>query len=725
MPIDTQQITTLLARWAVAVEPFWYAPADEPDLGCYGPGYIHWGVQSNFNYAAAMATLADQPGVATPDHWRSRALSALRFALASHHSGTRTGLNGERWGHSWISMLGIERAMHGIHRLMPSLSDEDQSALRRVLVSEADWLLHHGHRGGHVGVIADLWNSSGRNAPESNIWAGALLWRTAQMFPSETAAPAWEELAHAYLINGVSVPADATDDTLVAGKPVRARHVGANFFPNYALDHHGYLNVGYMAICVSNAALLHFDMRQLGLARPASLDHHQGDLWAVLRRFIFPDGRLARIGGDSRVRYSYCQEYLLPSLLYAADRWGDPHALALARRQIDLIQTEMDAADEAPEGMPTGGTFYGRRLGWMRAANPHYFTRLESDRACVLAMALNYAPLVSAPPAPAQPFEASVGGGWIEAEHGAVMQRSATRLASFSWRAYGLTQAMCQPPNCSDLAEWQFNLCPQVRFLGDDGSVPGRHRRLLRQQTEAFDGGFVTCGAVMEGVDIRVDEGANCTDQAVTHIAFAALPDDHTCLALQYVVAAPDRVGYTVDVKSLHLNLPNDLFNGFRRHVYTHAGRHELSSPVAAAERIDLDGSWLNVEDKIGLVSLYGGTQFVIDRSPQRRGGRYASLLVDEICLQVEGRTLRRAPNEAICDVGFAVISSIDSLATAQVTGDPLIFEPAGVRGVSIHGQDGVRYALVANFGTTDEEIDVLGRRVVLAAGQAAVVRVR
>jgi hypothetical protein len=233
MPINNQQITTLLARWAAAVEPFWYASADEPELGCYGPGYIHWGVQSNFNYAAAMATLANQPGVDNPDHWRSRALSALRFALASHLSGERRGLNGERWGHSWISMLGIERAMHGVHRLTPHLTAEDHTALRRVLISEANWLLHHGHRGGHAGVIADLWNSSGRNAPESNIWAGALLWRSAQMFPDEANAPDWEERAHAYFINGVSVRADVADDTIVAGKPVRERHVGANFFPNY------------------------------------------------------------------------------------------------------------------------------------------------------------------------------------------------------------------------------------------------------------------------------------------------------------------------------------------------------------------------------------------------------------------------------------------------------------------------------------------------------------
>jgi hypothetical protein len=713
MSVSNDQVVALLARWAAAVEPFWVSLDDSQDLGCYGPGYIHWGVQSNFNYAAAMATLAAQPYVEQAEHWRRRALAALRFALATHLTGTRKGLNGEQWGHSWISMLGIERAMHGIALLMPFLTTEDRADLQRVLRSESNWLLHHGHRGGHAGVIADLWNSSGRNAPESNIWAGALLWRTAQMLPDDPEAAAWQERAHEYFINGISIPADAQDEREVAGKPVWARHVGANFFPNYALDHHGYLNVGYMAICLSNAAILHFDMKRQGLARPDSLDHHQGDLWQLLGRLIFPDGRLARIGGDSRVRYTYCQEYLLPALLYAADRWGDAHALDLAQRQVELMRREMETSDD--------GTFYGRRLRWMREANPHYFTRLESDRACVLAMLLNYSTLVEAPPPATESFVSSVAGVWIEPEHGAAMVRDANRLASFSWRAYGLTQALCQPPTESSLAEWSANLCPLVRFLGDDGAQPGRHRRLLRQQTEQFEGGFVVCGAVMEGVSIRVDEGANCTDQAVTQIAFAALPDGHTCLDLQHVVTAGDRVGYTVEVKSLHLNVPNDLFNGYSRRLQTAQGVLALTSPPERDEVIALNSSWLNVDGQLGLVHLYGGRGLCIDRTTKQRGGRYGSLFVEEICLGSETTTLRRLPNETLVDVGFAILSGVDAQATAAQIGGPLSFTDEGMRGVWVQGRDGVRYALVANFGSDLAQVDVFGQVVTLPAGSAQV----
>ena len=75
----------MLARWAQAVERHWTelddaghsssAPKDSA-LGCYGPGYIHWGIQSNWNYSATVATLAAQPGIKRADHWRGRALIA-------------------------------------------------------------------------------------------------------------------------------------------------------------------------------------------------------------------------------------------------------------------------------------------------------------------------------------------------------------------------------------------------------------------------------------------------------------------------------------------------------------------------------------------------------------------------------------------------------------------------------------------------------------------------
>jgi hypothetical protein len=725
------QPLALLRDWAVNAERHWYAISGRSGLGCYGSGYNAWGVQTNQKYLAALAALAVRgEGVAGLDRqWAlDRALAALRFSLASHVSGDGACTDGTQWGHTWISALGIERMMHGVYLLWPHLTERDRADLRRMLVSEAEWLFGHHHRGGAAGVIADVWNSSGKNAPESNLWNGALLWRTAAMYPDHPAAADWQERAHAFLVNSVSVAADAADETILAGKPVRERHVGANFFPNYALDHHGYLNVGYMVICVSNAAMLHFDCALHGLPRPETLDHHQADLWRLVRRLIFSDGRLARFGGDSRVRYAYCQEYLLPSLVYAADRLGDPHALALGDAQLDLIAQEAAFSGD--------GSFYGRRLAAMEGHSPYYYTRLESDRACALGQWITYrrlvdgnvvrrggfsripgesagqasgdiasAPVSTAGNPPLQSFESSVAGIWHEPEHGAVMHRSATRLASFSWRAFGLAQGMCQPPDDGHLAEWDSNLVGRVEFAADpypQHPKPPPGRKLIGYSTDTFAGGFVTCGAVIEGAEVDLAEGWTGHDLAAHHIAFAALPDGRTVVGLELIRLGNARA-LVRSVKGLHLNIPNDLYNEFTRTIMSEAGATVFASPPSRDEVVGLGGRWANVEGRLGVVGLYGAEELALSRSAQRRGGDYHSLFVDELCWPGISTPRWADAGTVLLDVGWAVLSGADADATRTCAADgrtlALAFGHASVRGAAVVGADGRTYVVVANFG--------------------------
>lgn len=700
----------LLARWAQAAEEYW---TDEDDLlGYYGTHYPHWGVQSNLNYAAAVATLASQEGAEESSLWRRRARSALRYTLATHLTGSRSCPNGARWGNTWISMLGIERALQGLRHILPDLSPADEESLRRVLLSEADWLLTP-KRGATAGVCAGLWNAQGNNCPESNIWSGCFLWRVATLFPEEPHADRWRQQAHRFLVNGVSVPSDADDTTCVAGRPVCAWHIGANFFPNYGLDHHGYLNVGYMAVCVSNVALLHFDLKQAKAQPPDSLYRHIADLWGVLRRFIFKDGRLCRIGGDSRVRYAYCQEYLLPCLLFAADYLGDPHALELADRLLALMEKEAEGGN---------GLFYARRLDWLRQHNPHYYARLESDRAVVLAMLLNYLPLIAAPPCPQETFEESVAGHWCEEAHGAVCHRSARRLASFSWRAaHGSAQGLCLPPDDGSMAEWWLNLCPAVRCLGDDGTLRQRHRRLVGYTIGQFEGGFVTCGSLREGVDVVIEEGASCTDQVTTSIAFAALPDGCTCVCLQYVEVAADRVVYLAELEDLRLVIPNDLFNGCQRTLFHADGRTVLCSPPERNTRMEIANRWLNVDDRLGVVVLYGSDRLLIDRCATRRAGRFRSLYTEEVCLHARQGVWKCEPGEVLADVGFAVLSGATAAETSARSGG-LFFSGEAFRGVWVEGKDGRRYAVVANF-SSDTQVVSVGTSQIEVGGRAAAVR--
>lgn len=679
----------LLHQWALHAEQYWSAA---PVGGFYGTGFNNWGVQTNQKYFGALSVLATAPDSPADRKWATqRALDALRFSLDSHRSGSGNCSDGARWGHTWISALGIERMFFGVHLLREVLTETDRTALRRVLTSEADWLLHSYQRGQHREITAGLWGESGKNDPESNIWNGALLWRTSVLYPDHPNRDCWRERAHCFLINGISIPDDEQSETIVAGKPVKKRFIGANFFPNYALDHHGYFNVGYMVICASNAAMLHFDLKAADLERPETLDHHQADLWRVLRRMIFSNGRLARIGGDTRVRYSYCQEYLLPTLLYAADHLGEKHGAELIEAQLQLIAQEAEYSSD--------GSFYGKRLAHIESENPYYFTRLESDRACALAMLLAYTPLVSLAGNATSTFEESVSGGWYEEEHGAALHRCPTRFASYSWRSHGRTQGLCLPPEMGHLAEWQQNLSSTVHFMGDENSPnPNIHRQVLWHKMETFPGGFSTCGEVAEGMNLKVAEGWAGSDTARHQIAFVALPDGHTIIGLERIRNA-DRRSYLREMKGLHFTFANDFYNDHQHHLIYEEGALLLREPSVPEETVSLRSRWTNIENRLGIIGLYGAEELALHRTQQRRGGSFRSLATEEICYPCELKMRVLAPNELSLDIGWAVIASADAMQTKQVFQTAKYFAVGDIRAVQLSGQDGKTYSLVSNFG--------------------------
>lgn len=675
-----------LERWPAYAQRYWWDDPQRPDLGCFGTGYNSWGVQTNQKFLGAYAVLAADPELdeqavgCSREALLDRALRALRFSLASHVSGDHHCADGARWGHTWISGLGIERMMHGVDAIAAHLTDADRDGLRRMLCSEAEALLS-------LPVQATRWAREGGNKPESNIWNGAILARAALRYPDAARAADWMERAHRFFLNGISVASDALEEREIAGRPLREWHVGANFFPNYALDHHGYLNVGYMVICLSNIAMFHYGCRLAGQTPPESLYHHAADLWAVVRRLIFADGRLMRVGGDSRQRYCYCQDYLLPTLFFCADYFADAHAPALEAGALDLIRQEQECNGD--------GGFLSRRLRTIQEMSPYYYTRLESDKAVVLSMNALWRRLRALPAAQAAvEYEASVAGSWEEPEHGVVLHRSPRRAASWSWRAREAPQGLCVPPSSGHRSEWCANMGGSVRLLGEQGA-----RSVVRHQQWSFPGGFLTVGEMQDNAKAVLAEGWNTSGQAPHQYAVAALPDERTMLVLEYC-----RVGiraYLSEVKGLKLNVANDLFNGGRRVYYSAAGA--ITAPGEAQGTTDLGAAWANVEDVVGVVGLYGAPTICLFQAGRRRASEVGdSLYYDELCFPCRTDVHDVPAGSVVLDCGSAVLSGAaraETEAFAREGVRVLFGEGEGVRAVQIRGADGAWYLLAANFG--------------------------
>lgn len=703
--------TRLLEPWVRAADAFLYVCPDRKNLTCYGPGYNGWGVQTQQKALAALAVLATAPDLNEDAVGFSRervlevALSMLRFNLESHIEGSYHCMDGTSWGHTWISVLGVERMMHGVEALEPYMTAQDHALLRQVVLSECDWLLDH------YDIAADPDGSSGQNKPESNLWNGSILHRAAVMYPDAHRRSEYQEKGSRFLVNSISVPSDATSAAVLDGKPVSEWFIGGNFFESFALNHHRYLNVGYMAICLSNIAMLHFTYRKLGRTAPDSLYHHVRELWSLVKRLTFPDGRLLRIGGDTRVRYCYCQDYAIPMWLLAEDLYDDAGIAGFEAGWLNIVQREMEHNGD--------GSYLSNRCSQLIHVSPNYYTRLESDRAVALSMGAYWRrviPSLSRPRAaaePALPERERVDLQWSDAFHGACFHRSSKRIAAWTWMAGEKPQGLCLPPEASDLAEWRWNMAGRIKGLGTKNEYD-----VLSHRETLFAGGFLTSGSVMAYSERLVTEQQVRDNLGVQHIVFAALPDDTTAAVMQYAVS--DFRSYLQSVQGLFLQIPNDLFNGNERRYHHAQGSLALPGFGSEAEVVRLGSAWVNIDDKIGVHSVYGGTEWHIVRPGRRQIGikhvddpdKYGMLYADELCSPYRDGLYVSDPNEVLLDLG-CIVRSGDVRSETQTYAETggavqLAMNGRDARGMLIAGANGKTYFLAANFAESEQEVAVL-----------------
>lgn len=675
--IDSDTYLELLRPFAAAMPEYLRAADFDPELRYFGTGEArNWPTQCNSKAFAMLVAMND-------DASRDTALRILRYILATHRSGPGRGTDGGQWGGTWISAGGsLGRMAFALDAVKEHLTRDDRAALRRVAISEADYLLDE------LPIQAGIEAAGGRNKPESNLWNGSFLLRTALEYPEHARAEAYREKGLKLLLNGVCIPADLASDELFGGKPLKSLLAGANFTENYSLDHHGYLNVGYMVTCLANIARLHFDYKERGVAAPPELYRHAKELWQLVKSCTFPDGRLLRIGGDSRVRYAYCQLSCLPVWLFAADYLNDADALDFERRYLELIRREQQYSGD--------GSFFGRRLARLKADNFQYYCRLEADMLVELAGNAHYRrkfafrPTGGIPPLTA----------WRDGFHGGTLRRDGGVVRSWVWRANRGPAGLCLPLDRSDLAEWQHNLAGELATPADCRTFPIRHA------FEETAGGWTGSGEVEWRTVPPLAEGEAEYAFARQQLAVAALPDGKTMLIFDRTVITKETT--ITAAYGVNLKIPNDFFNGLERR-YAGAdftarlpGRPKAADDRATGSRI------LNIDGRLSVFLLYGGGELTIVRPPEPivRLTRYPylpSLYADRIAVPAPPR--RRRSGEVVIDCGYAVAADTTAAAALSSRFRALALPGLG-RGAEFTAFDGVTYRFLANFGDTPIAVD-------------------
>lgn len=720
----------MLENWVHSAQSECYTCPDRPELLCYGAGYNGWGMQTHQKAFAAFAILAtsSDTNIHCPKLSTKTLLDdsrrMLRYMLETHIEGDYTCLEGEKWGHTWISALGTERTMHAIEALMPYLDDKEKSLLKKVLLSEADWLLDY------YAICAAPDARTGKNRPESNIWNGCFLHRVAAMYPAHTRSAAYRQKGNAFLVNGISIPADRNSARVYDGIPISQLHQGNNFYETYALDHHEYLNIGYMVICLSNLAMFYFSCKKQNYCIPEALYHHAKSLWQLIKTCIGDDGRLLRVGGDSRVRYCYCQDYLLPTLLFVQDRFGDADAEKLKALLVDLFYKEFQSNGD--------GSFLSDRCRGFKEISPIYYTRLESDKACVLSMLACWNSL------------GQKGGKqipalthWQAPSHGACIENSKNRFASWAfYGAEGMT-GLCLPARIGNFAEWQNNLAAEILGCGTLNETCIRAHREI-----TFSGGFLAYGEADRLSQNFLAEQQKDEITAKQQIAFAALPDDATTVVLQYAYA-PNRI-YLKSLQGIHLNIPNDIYNNFQRD-YHFAGGGFTAGKFNQEKIIKTDSRWLNIDQQLGVIAGYSGEKLHIYRPGKRQIGikkhtqkdnlyqpYTQNLSCDVIDTKIDLQPHWADKSSVLIDTAAILIAGIcaeDTRKKAEEMDSLRIETSDFVRWVCVKGQDGKLYAVLLNLSDQTQtavctpqknlrpltDVSVAGNHLVLPPKAAAV----
>ncbi len=691
--LESRTYTDLMLPWLKVLPDFLRTSEYNPELTYYGTGEsASWPIQSNCNVFAALAVLGTDPALPEAQRLECRetALKLLRYTMSTHVSGSDLASDGKQWGCHWISVLGLERMAHGVNAIRDYLTAADQQNLRRMLLTEADFLLEK------YEIVASMYEPG--NKPESNIWNGGILMRAALDYPDAPNAKRYLEKGTRFMLNGISYPTDAECDTVFNGKKVRDWHIAPNFTANFSLDHHGYLNVGYMVICLSNLAMLHFNFRERGQQAPPELYWHLEELWKLVKKLTFDDGRLLRVGGDTRSRYTYCQNYAIPAWLLAADLFDDADAVEFERRWLEQVRTEAAHAGD--------GGFYSRRLANIRDKSYFYFTRLESDMILCLSYGAYWRRKFDLSAAKTEPREFA----WQDEYHGATVLREPAAIRSWVWHGGQGATAICVPPHRSDMAEWQCNLRGELRTVVNQFPVYGPHEHQL------FDGGFLNSGECEWRQLAPLGEGEGEYHYARQQTVCAALPDGKTMLVMDYAVITKE---ITLQlIKGLGLKMPNDLFNGSKRHYQGNNFDEVLPGNPGRDDSRIIDSDYLVIDGELSVQNVYGSDKLTLYRPAEPQiiirkphGPWLHSLYADEICSVFTPGPRRYRPGTVVIDCGAAVTAGNRPGQAKRIKS-----------GMEYTTPDGTKYLLTASFDGGD--LPEVPATLIARTGRAALWRI-
>jgi hypothetical protein len=500
----------------------------------------------------------------------AKTIASIRYCAATHVSGAQKCPDGKQWGSTdppgagnWQSGMWTGTYAWTAWLAWDRLDLATKKDVERVVGWECD-MLAKGHP-----PIGLWWDTKA----EENGWEVPCLVLGELMFPNNSHQPAWHVSAEEYMMNTLCTAADATNNSIVDGRPVNQWVRGANLQPDYTLENHGFFHpsyVGCSSYFMTQAALY---CTYAGQPVPAAATHHFLDTWGMFQTILLPWGEPACPQGMDWELHG------LPFInLYAA----------LATRQKDRLAARLEQ----------------QSLQYLRAwQNMHHGeldipgSRYGFGRHAVNAEQLSYAFLahkIFGPAAAELSARAAARretGAWDRPYVDFIAQRTVEKFASFSWK--NKIMGLIMPIDYRHASNPEFIAPVPEGLIGSFDLAPRGSVKtsVVEHERHLTADGFVTSGTLLR------NGGRLRQTLRITSLGPRAVVYEDRVTAVSNITLRAE--------KGLEVGIENDEITGGLRLLTDARGQTRFAwnhtQPAKAVA-----GNWANVDGRLSVIVVRG-----------------------------------------------------------------------------------------------------------------------
>ncbi len=513
------------------------------------------------------------------------AMKSLVFAYSTHKANKLKVCAGNNyWGsvsnadHVWESSLWAMSVAYSAFFQWDKLSDAQKNYIYQLLKAECNYELERSIPTGYAGDTK----------AEENGWEADILAATLGLYPNDALAPRWFNRLREFAINSYSQKDDAQDLTVVDPaydqKTVKDFYKGQNLYDDYTLQNHNYFHTSYQNVVIQELgeAALALKLFQTGLYgtekwKTNALMHNNDKVMSeVLYWLALADGELAMPNGNDWSLFLYDQ---ITSYSTNACFLRDPHALLLENLAYKMIKARQTTT--ADGSWLLRADVGARRMG------------VEAHRVMMTWLMHEILPTQDLTPTEWDDFNRAFSRAMVFPSQNIVRAATDDRFTCFSWsnglKSYtGYIAANSVDKNKIVVP---FRANNTGNFLG-----------WYEVQGKGTNATPVVSGIYELKGNSYVMNGELNTNDATLNNRFAIYSTPGNAVVYLDYVRAKQNATITAEKGGL-MAVSVDELTKTKRSLYTEGSGFVTSQQLDGASLVKMEGSWVNVDNELGIVS--------------------------------------------------------------------------------------------------------------------------